>query len=404
MIKRGKSKKKSRYSKSLIKIRKIYLLFLLFLIVLLLLRFKNRADINQQEQMQNKKQQSEEQIDIQFPVDYKIASLLVYPINLNNTQETIQKEVEFVLKNNIGFIILYGTNLSKQQVSSFTEKLSTFKIENLEPVKIPFVMVDHEGGTVQRLNGDGFTKLPSMNKLCLSFNDNKSKIKQMFDNSASELKDAGIDIVLAPVVDIAYPKSFLKTRACSNKKEIEDVASLYILSFGQKGILPVIKHFPGIGNVDKDLHKVFSFVDFDETQGYVFFDLLMKFPNIGVMTSHVGVNNITDVSCSMDRKCIENLALKYPNVLIFTDDILMKGVKIKQTQDIKELNDLAQRIEQAIVAGNDVIIMGNKDSYGKNFQKNLEQAIKELEQFYEQDPTFRSRVNSSFSKVRNLSF
>ncbi len=70
-------------------------------------------------------------------------------------------------------------------------------------------MVDHEGGSVQRLNGEGFTILPSWKRMC---NQTAELRQSSLASSAAELAAVGIDVVLAPVVDVSHSNIVLRDR------------------------------------------------------------------------------------------------------------------------------------------------------------------------------------------------
>lgn len=115
-----------------------------------------------------------------------------------------------------------------------------------------FLAVDHEGGRVQRF-GKPFTIIPPASE-------SGKSIKTVSDYAklaATELKLVGINMNLAPVTDIAPPEphQFLDKRTYGNNPQkvtscIIEIIRIYL----SEHVIPTIKHFPGLGNAEKDPH------------------------------------------------------------------------------------------------------------------------------------------------------
>lgn len=116
------------------------------------------------------------------------------------------------------------------------------------------VTVDQEGGTVQRLKGPGFDRIPSAKTQSkLSTKTLKSKATTW----GRQLDAAGVDANLAPVADVV-PKSMEKINAPIGKLSRgygpnPDVVATKVPAFvdGMQaaGIATAVKHYPGLGRV-----------------------------------------------------------------------------------------------------------------------------------------------------------
>ena len=283
-----------------------------------------------------------------------------------------------------GFVTLFGANISRTQatqvISYVDEKLATDT-----PV---CSMVDHEGGTVQRLSGSSFTDLPSWQEQC------DGELTDMFDPwkaSAAELAQVGIDVVLAPVIDIATNHPILKSRVCSNDPEkVFTFSSALITTYQEAGILPVLKHFPGIGRSRKDLHTTFDKVSVDEDSVKLYKSLLEVYPYSAVMTSHVGVENQDATKpCSLSSDCVGQLSEEFPNVLLISDALEMKSTGVDDKSVY--LEDVAL---QAANAGNDVLLFGSGVS-----QSDLKIVHDRLLREYNSSYEFREIVNAHVRKI-----
>lgn len=283
-----------------------------------------------------------------------------------------------------GFVTLFGANISEIQA---TQIISYIDDKNTLDVPV-WIMVDHEGGTVQRLSGAGFTDLPSWQVQCAS------QITELLDpwkTSASELKKVGIDVVLAPVIDIAQNHPVLKTRVCSGDPAvIYEKSTAFITTFNEFDILPVLKHFPGIGTTQRDLHQAFDAVTADQASVDLYHSLLEVYPYSAVMTSHVGITNQdATVPCSLSSECVGQLTEVYPQVLVISDALEMKSTGVDNSEVY--LEDVAL---EAVVAGNDVLLFGEGVS-----QSDLKIVHDRLLREYNNSFEFRELVNDHVTRI-----
>lgn len=287
-----------------------------------------------------------------------------------------------------GFITLFGSDLSLETVAEFTQRVAN------APVSFaPLVAVDHEGGSVQRLRGEGFSALPSWRQNCQT---ETAELRMMFARSATELRQAGIQIVFAPVLDVARSNSFLGGRACTTENEAVYVATEYITSFSASGILPVVKHFPGIGAATNDLHFRSDSVVLESQDTAPFSQILGMFPNVGLMTAHVVVQDKTDgVPCSLSATCLSQFSTHFPQALLFTDALEMVAASVEEGADAART--LPERAVLAVLAGNDVLVFGNTVR-----GEEIEEVVLAMETEYNENEAFRHRVDLSIKKVLQL--
>lgn len=329
----------------------------------------------------------------------KILQMLMVPVLVDNSfadslVASKSAQIQWVETNNPGFAIIFGSNISMQSLQNTV--LYTSGANKDLPVKIA---VDHEGGSVQRLKGDGFTSLDAWREMCRK---DLVKFQVEYEGSAQELADGGIDIVFAPVVDVGEANRALDSRLCSQDHELVLSRSLKVIDiFKRHNILPVIKHFPGIGKVQTDLHFKFDTVVVEKLDAALFVNLLDHDPNIGVMVAHVGVENqIADLPCSLSADCVGQLVKNYPDTLIFTDDLLMDSAynvpESYAANGQTERPTLSQVSERAIRAGNDVLVYGRGVS-----DEDMEVVVNDLASKYESDLSFKMIVDKAVEKIIN---
>lgn len=324
----------------------------------------------------------------------KITQLIAVPVDLNELEEESSSSariLRFIEDYDPGLIVYFGEKISTQSALLAKEVIyDSFS----ETDYLPLIAVDHEGGLVQRLNGEGFTKLDAWQKVVNSYSNEQQKA--VFNQSARELNEVGINIVFAPVVDLASSSAVLKTRAASDMDKTYLAASNFILQFAQNGVMTVIKHFPGIGSISKDPHNAASTITLDKNDTEIFSQLLNKFKNIGVMTTHVRLENkLSGQVCSLSEECLSKFTDTYPKVLLFTDDLTMKSAKAQG--DSTQEKSLGQIAVEAIKAGNNVLVFGR----GTN-ASSLEEVVVTLQKEYEDSESFRNKVNNSVAKILEL--
>ena len=327
-------------------------------------------------------------------VEEKLAQLLMVSIDINELEKNSSDSADllsFIKEKKPGFILYFGKNISTTSAILATKAVYDNFDEN---DYVPLIAVDHEGGLVQRLNGEGFTKLDSWQKVVSTYS--SAQQKAVFNQSAMELNAIGINIVFAPVIDLASNSAVLKTRAAADPEKAFTATSNYIYSFSQNGVMPVVKHFPGIGSISTDPHNSVSTISLSKEDTEIFTKVLSKFNNIGVMTAHVRLDNKLDGKvCSLSETCLSKFTEFYPKVLLFTDDLTMKAARVQE--GTSEEKTIPQVAIEAIDAGNNVIVVGKNTDV-----TTLEKILYALQTEYKDSESFRKKVDNSVAKILEL--
>lgn len=357
----------------------------------------------------------------QLTVEQKISQLIAYPFVINASELGDSTEIQDfktislsstssaeLTKLEPGIITLFGSNISFNDASSHLKQIrELFSNKALQPL----IAVDHEGGSVQRLSGDGFTQLPSLKEMCGA---DKYDLQQQLFSSAKELSDLGVNIVFAPVLDI--DSKVLGDRSCSDYGSLLITSIEFIKVFGDKQILPVIKHFPGLGQTSKDLHNYSDTIQLKGNDTLIFSKVLDIYPNIGVMSSHVQIQDMLEGKpCSMSEECLSVFNNEMPLVILFTDALEMGALNSSANDFVENFSflkldapsenaqgktTLSQEVKltvlsyQAIMAGNNVLVFGSGVEASQ-----LTKVVDELSAHYEQDEVFAKKVNESLLKI-----
>ena len=162
--------------------------------------------------------------------------------------------------------ILFARNIeSPDQVRKLIDELHDCTGSVLLPI-----MVDQEGGRVQRLGPPHWRKYPAMGVFGKLAGRNKELAKEaLFLNVrllARELCALGINVNTLPVLDVPVQGAddIIGDRALSpNPGLVAELGEVVISALLAEGVAPVIKHIPGHGRARVDSHKALPVVDAD---------------------------------------------------------------------------------------------------------------------------------------------
>lgn len=219
------------------------------------------------------------------------------------------------------------------------------------------VLIDQEGGRVQRLGPPHWRDAPSAARFAgLGGETALEAVRLNARLVAHELSELGITVNCAPVLDV--PKTdadpIIGDRAYGNDPlRIAELGRAACDGLLAGGVLPVIKHIPGHGRADADSHKALPRVDapLDDLRAVDFkpFSSLAKMP--WAMTAHVLYSAIDDknpATLSSDAIDMIRFAIGFAGVLV-SDDLSMEALS----------GSLAARTEAALKAGCDVALHCN---------------------------------------------
>lgn len=349
-----------------------------------------------------------EEILERLTVEEKVAQMIAYPLLIDQEEEDKgneiinrfffsedEKDATVSARNSLrldllspGFITIFG-----DQISSDSAKQKINEVKNLyeDNFLSPRFAVDHEGGSVQRLSGEGYTVLPSWQEMCKM---ESGKMIEILQESALELRNSGIDIVLSPVLDVGN-SSVLKNRICSDSyATVAERSVKYSAVFDSAGISPVVKHFPGIGSVNKDLHDDFDFSEVLINDVKLYKYVIEESPRVAAMVSHVGVvNQDSQVPCSLSESCVNELKTAYPDLLIFSDALEMKSASYNKN-NINEPKSLVRISKEAVLAGDEVLIYGQGVT---SFE--IKDVIFSLSKEYRENSKFKDLVDKAVLKI-----
>lgn len=217
---------------------------------------------------------------------------------------------------------------------------------------------------------------------------------------SKELKSAGINYNLAPVVDLdinmknhvihGLGRSYGK-----DPKVVAKYASIFIDAMHHYGVLTSIKHFPGHGSSVGDTHK--GFVDVTNLWKEVELEpyRLLKDKADTVMVAHVFNKNLdATYPASLSYKTITKMLrwkLGYHGVVI-TDDLQMGAISKKY--------GLKNTLKLAINAGNDILLIGNQLNPKK--VKSTKKLVDTIMNLIECKEVEEENIDKAYNRIQKL--
>jgi beta-N-acetylhexosaminidase len=293
---------------------------------------------------------------------------------------------ELVRDLKVGGVILFARNIeSPEQVWELTRDLQR---EAMAATGRPLLLaVDQEGGRVQRLK-EPFTLIPPARELGITRT--PEEVEYLSRQVANELALVGLNVNLAPVLDVPRsPACPQWDRAYSSDP---DRAARYALAairgYRAGGIIPVAKHFPGLGDTLADSHEVLPRALSSDAKREA--DLLPFRQAIAagvpmVMTAHVAVPQWDEHPATLSAVALQGWLrqrLGFAGVII-TDDLEMGGITTSLPAP--------QGAHEALAAGADLLLICN------NWQ-----AAWETARLLAQDASLAPRGQEAAARINSL--
>ncbi|HWK94341.1 MAG TPA: beta-N-acetylhexosaminidase [Pseudolabrys sp.] len=225
------------------------------------------------------------------------------------------------------------------------------------------VLVDQEGGRVQRLGPPHWPKYPPGAVFSALYDRNPASglaaARMGAHLIAADLKALGIDVDCLPLADVPVSEAdpIIGDRAYGTEPaKVAALAGAVAEGLLAGGVLPVLKHLPGHGRARADSHKELPVVDTDratlERTDFAAFQPLKDLP-LG-MTAHVVFSAIdahapATTSVTMVREVIRGF-IGFSGLLM-SDDVSMGALS----------GTIAERSQAALAAGCDVVLHCNGD-------------------------------------------
>ncbi len=299
-------------------------------------------------------------------------------------------EVEHLISNlKIGGLILFAANIeTPAQVKHLCHRAQACAAsQGLPPL---FIAIDQEGGVVARFKAPWFKTFPGNPTITT-----RDQARAFAVTMAAELTTVGVNLNLAPVLDVAPDgfDSIMASRALpGDPEQVADLGSCIIETLQKKGIMACAKHFPGIGRTVLDSHFELPVLhareSLLESSDLVPFARAVKADVATMMLSHILYPALDPVWPASLSPTIADRLLRgkigYKGVSM-TDDLDMKAIK----------HDISTCITQILHANIDISLICHTGP-------DIEQAVVEIEQQTGRDERLFEMAGQSLERIIRL--
>jgi len=295
--------------------------------------------------------------------------------------KTLTPELEaFFKKYKPGGILLLSKNIeSKEQLKTLISDLQNL---SLKETGLPLlVAVDQEGGLISRI--DFLSEKTPQSEI-----ETPEMAYQIGLKRAGELKELGVNLNLAPLLDFLQEGDYLFER--SFQKTPEEIGELAkSLVSGQKAgeVLTAIKHFPGYGGISFDPEE--ELAELERTPQFSQFKTVRAVKPELVMTSNVIYKEIdSSLPFTFSPKAVQFLKNNLGSeILIVSDDLSQNSLLNKFS--LKEI------VTKPIEVGGDILIFSG-------YRLPVEQCLDEFLKTFRAGEVSKEKIDLAISRIIQL--
>ncbi len=333
----------------------------------------------------------------EISIDQKIGQMIMTGFHgTKSSDKDVKKLLKYIKKGQITGVLLLKYNVENpEQLKQLVKTLKSAEKNGLPLL----IAVDEEGGKVQRLSSsNGFMDFLSAKNIAQ--NKTPRQARGIYADMAEMLKETGINLNLAPCVDVDNPNSPAigkKERSLSNDSEkIVVYSEQFIDAHNEKQVLTALKHFPGHGNALSDTHLDFTDITntWRESELTPYLELIKKNKANIIMSAHVFNNNIDEkYPASLSYKFIQE---KLRNDLGFSGTVITDDL---QMGAVSKNYGFEETIINAVNSGSDILLFAN---YFKPDIKMPVKVKKIILKAVRQNKIKKERIEESYNRIKLL--
>ncbi len=271
--------------------------------------------------------------------------------------ELTEAEFDFFQKHKPAGFILFARNIeNKLQVSKLTADLK----KAVGRHKVP-ILIDQEGGRVQRMTAPEWRKYPPMGVFGeMALKDPTLAASALRLNCrllADDLRKVGVNVNCLPLLDVRQDEAdnIIGDRAFSGDPNlVAALGRITVDALQEGGVLPVVKHIPGHGRALVDSHEKLPVVDapVEELEAIDFLPFKSLKDAPFAMSAHIVYSALDkELPATLSRMVIARfIRMKIGfSGLLMTDDLSMKALS----------GSLGELAKQSLDAGCDLALHCN---------------------------------------------
>ncbi|PJN62037.1 putative lipoprotein YbbD precursor [Paenibacillus sp. GM1FR] len=289
-------------------------------------------------------------------LEQKVGQLLMCGFHGQHADEQVTR---LIRDYHVGGVIYFRRNV--ESIDQLTRLSAELQDIAAEVGALPLMIsVDQEGGMVARIDKEGMTQVPG--NMALGATGNPEYTLECAQILGRELKNIGIDMNLAPVVDVNNNPLNPVIGVRSYGEHAESVAThgvAAITGYQSQGIAATAKHFPGHGDTAVDSHLGMVTVPHDrnrlEQMELLPFRKAIEAGVDAIMTAHVMFPSIEPepIPATLSHKVLTGLLREEMGFegIIITDCLEMHA--------ISKPYGVAEAAVRAVEAGADLILVSH---------------------------------------------
>ncbi|MDR1971850.1 MAG: glycoside hydrolase family 3 protein [Treponema sp.] len=306
--------------------------------------------------------------------------------------------MDWIRDRRIGGVKIFGWNTEDtRKLAKTVGDLQAASLEGTYGIPL-LVATDQEGGWIRHVKG-ATSETPG--NMAIGASGYPQDAYSAGYYIGRELAALGINMNFAPTVDLFTNRSssLIGPRAFgSNPTQVGILGAAFMKGQMAAGVIPTAKHYPGHGDTDLDSHGVLPKIDaaFEVLweRELVPYRILFREGLPAVMTGHLAFPQTQAAStpASLSPYFLKEILrdkMGYRG-LVITDDLMMNGATT-------HAGSLSRAAKQALLAGNDIVMLSKTPSLSEPVWTALVQAMKE-------EPEFRSRVRDAARRVLEVKF
>ncbi len=339
-----------------------------------------------------------------WPLDRKIGQMLM----IGFPGETITPDSPIAVairRYGIAGVVLFDNNadlgITDRNISSAPQLKELTVALRAVPAETPiFIAVDEEGGIVTRLK-ERYGFPPTLSASYLGEKNDLNLTRTSSDRVADTLAEYGINLNLAPVVDLNVnpdnPVIAFKQRSFSADPDLVVAHAAEVIgSHHRRNIVTCLKHFPGHGSSRDDSHLGFVDVSttWSERELLPYRQLIDRGQVDMIMTAHTFNGALDpDDPATLSKSTLDGILrerLGFDGV-VASDDLYMGA--------IARHYNLETALEKAINAGVDLVLLANDK---ENSEDMAPRTIALVRSMVERGKISRERIDQACGRIMRL--
>lgn len=276
-----------------------------------------------------------------------------------------QNKITDLEKYKFGGYVLFKRDFDGKTKKQVIDMINEFQ----DASKIPLIIAtDEEGGKVTRISGNpNLVSTPFKSSSELYNAGGMEAIKEDTIEKSKVLEDLGINVNLAPVVDVATdPDSYMYDRTIKEDTSVTSTYAKTVIEASKNSkVSYTLKHFPGYGD-NADTHQT-SATD-NRTYSKIMEDDIPPF-RAGIKAGAEAVLVSHTIVPALDTENPSSLSASTHNVL--RNELSFTGIIITDDLEMGAVND-TNAVIRAIKAGNDMLIVTDYENSIKSVKEYLE--------------------------------